>query len=74
MTTSNIYLLLSRTFAYYIVTSEEYIVPMVERRMAISKFWKLVKAENFDVRRYRLLRDELALVDKQIRALRKENL
>lgn len=41
--------------------------------MVINKFWKLVKSENFDVRRYRLLRDEITSVEKQIGALRKEN-
>lgn len=64
---------LNSTFAYYIITSEEYVLPMVERRMVIKKFWKLVKAENFDVRQYRMMRDELISVEKQIRALRKEN-
>ena len=62
-----------RTFAYYIVTSEEYIVPAVERRMAISKFWKLIKSQQFDVHTYRLLRDEIAKLDKQIKMLRKED-
>ncbi len=41
--------------------------------MVIKKFWKLVKSENFDVRLYRTTRDELMSLEKQIRALRKEN-
>lgn len=42
---------------------------MVEKRMIVASFWRLVRANNFDVRLYRALKDELNAVEKQIRKL-----
>lgn len=55
-----------RTFAYYIVTSQEYLIPSVERRLTISKFWKLAKMYNFDVTKFHQLKNQVKMIDEKI--------
>ncbi|KAJ6222023.1 hypothetical protein RDWZM_000568 [Blomia tropicalis] len=62
------------TFAYFMITSDEYHLPLVERRMIVNRFWKLVKSTKFDVQAYRLLRDEISNLDRQIEALKKNTI
>lgn len=56
------------------ITSDEYHLPLVERRMIVTRFWKLVKSTKFDVQAYRLLRDEISNLDRQIEALKKNTI
>lgn len=63
-----------RAFAYYIVTSQEYVVPMVEKRMILRRFWKLASNEKFDISQYRLLRKELLFTERQIKRLKESSL
>ena len=64
------FFLINSSFAYYIVTSQEYVVASVEKRMILSKFWKLVNAQQFDIGKYRMLRADLQKVERQISKLR----
>ena len=51
------------------ITSEEYLVPTVERRLVVDRFWKLAKTNNFDAETYRQLRERILKLDKQISKL-----
>ncbi|XP_054167242.1 calcium uniporter regulatory subunit MCUb, mitochondrial-like [Oppia nitens] len=64
------YAMMVGTFAYYIVTSQEYLVPSVERRLTISKFWKLAQKQNFDVNKFRKLREQIKQLDEKILRLK----
>jgi hypothetical protein len=52
------------------VTSQEYLVPSVERRLTISKFWKLAQKQNFDVTKFRKLKEQLKILDEKILRLK----
>lgn len=58
------------SFAYYIITSEEYVVPGVEKRMIAARFWKLAKSRQFDVKQYKQLKEEIKQLEKRIGKLR----
>lgn len=67
------YAMMVGTFAYYIVTSQEYLVPSVERRLTISKFWKLAQKHNFDVTNFRKIREQLKVLNERIIRLKAIN-
>ncbi|CAG2101330.1 unnamed protein product [Medioppia subpectinata] len=67
------YAMMVGTFAYYIVTSQEYLVPSVERRLTINKFWKLAQKQNFDVTQFRALRQQIKQLDEKILRLKTLN-
>ena len=62
------YSLMISTFAYYVMTSQEFMLPMAEKRAVQERFWKLVKKHNFNVPEFRRLRKQLLTLE-QRRAL-----
>lgn len=59
-------LAVNRSFAYYILTAQEYMLPLVERRVTQNAFWKNAKKHNFDVAEFKRLRQELLTVEEKL--------
>lgn len=64
------YSMLVASFAYYIMTSQEYMLPLVERRVVQNKFWKNIKKQNFNVDEFKRLREQLVTLEQQMQRAR----
>ena len=64
------YCMLMGSYAYYVMTSQEYMLPIVERRMVQSRLWKNVKKNNFDVNGFKQMRERLLSVEERLNKAR----
>ena len=59
------YSLMISTFAYYVMTSQEFMLPLAEKRAVQERFWKLVKKHNFNVQEFKRLRKQLLALEQR---------
>lgn len=59
------YSLMISTFAYYVMTSQEFLLPLAEKREVQERFWKIANKNNFNVREFRRLRKQLLALDQK---------
>lgn len=61
------YSMMVATFAYYIIYSQEFMLPLAEKRAVQMKLWKLIQAQEasgqFDLRTFRRLRKKLLAIE-----------
>ena len=61
------YSMMVATFAYYIIHSQEFMLPLAEKRAVQMKLWKLIRAREasgqFDLRSFRKLRRKLLSIE-----------
>ncbi|KAI1303074.1 Calcium uniporter protein, mitochondrial [Halotydeus destructor] len=61
------YSMLMASFAYYIMTSQEYMLPMVERRFVQTQLWKHVKKSNFNIEEFKKMRQDLLTLEQKMK-------
>lgn len=59
------YSLMISTFAYYVMTSQEFLLPLAEKREVQERFWKIANKNNFNVREFRRLRKQLLTLEQK---------
>ena len=59
------YSLMISTFAYYVMTSQEFLLPLAEKREVQERFWKIAQKNNFNVQEFRRLRKQLLALEKK---------
>lgn len=61
------YSMMVATFAYYIIHSQEFMLPLAEKRAVQTRLWKLIQAREaagqFDLRSFRRLRRKLLAIE-----------
>ena len=60
------YCMLVGSYAYYVMTSQEYLLPVVERRMIQTHLLKNVKKSNFNVDEFKQMRERLLTVEDRL--------
>lgn len=59
------YSLMISTFAYYVMTSQEFLLPLAEKREVRERFWKIAQKNNFNVKEFKRLRKQLLDLERQ---------
>ena len=59
------YSMMLGTFAYYIVFSQEFMLPLAEKRAVQERFWKNVHKRGFDIEQFKRLRRKLLNLDRK---------
>ncbi|XP_062852324.1 calcium uniporter protein, mitochondrial-like [Trichomycterus rosablanca] len=60
-------------YAYYVLTKQDYVYPDVKDRQYLHYFYKGVQKQQFNVQKYNMLKDKLALLEEDLRRLRNPN-
>lgn len=59
------YSLMISTFAYYVMTSQEFLLPLAEKREVRERFWKIAQKKNFNVQEFKRLRKQLLELERR---------
>ena len=59
------YSLMISTFAYYVLTSQEFLLPLAEKRAVHERFWKILRKNNFDVNQFKQLRRQVIQLEQK---------